>query len=61
MSLELISIQDVQTELTVGRSTVYNLLAAGKLKSVKVGKYRRITRDSFNDYLEELYKQIESQ
>jgi len=53
------SIQKVQTELDVGRSTVYNLIHAGKLQSVKLGKYRRITRTSFNEYLEELYEQID--
>ena len=56
----LMSIASVQHELDIGRSTVYNLIHAGKLASVKVGKYRRITRSSFNAYLEEIFEQVEA-
>lgn len=54
------SIQSVQDELSVGRTTVYNLINDGKLESIKVGKYRRVTRSSFNAYLEELFEQVNS-
>ena len=56
MSQELMSIDDVQRELNVGRTTVYNLLDQGKLKSVKIGRYRRITKESFDAYVEELFE-----
>lgn len=59
MSTRFLTIQEAQNELGVGRSTIYNLFAAGKLQSVKVGRNRRITRDSFNEFLEELFQQIE--
>lgn len=54
---ELMSISDVQEELGCSRSTVYNLLNSGELDSVKIGAFRRITRESFNAYLERCFEQ----
>ena len=60
IGVELMSVADVMRELQVGRTTVYNLIHAGELKSVKVGRYRRIVRQSFNDYLERCFQEANS-
>jgi excisionase family DNA binding protein len=39
--------------LDVGRSTVYELLRAGKLKGVKFGRAHRIVMQSIRDLVEE--------
>ena len=49
---ELMSIAEVQRELECSRSTVYNLLHVGEIESIKIGRFRRVTRKSFNDLLE---------
>jgi excisionase family DNA binding protein len=40
----LVTIGDAATFLRLGRSTVYQLLEAGQLPSVKIGRARRIPR-----------------
>ena len=39
--------------LDVGRSTVYELLRAGKLKGVKFGRAHRVVMQSIRDLVEE--------
>jgi excisionase family DNA binding protein len=38
-------------KLDVGRTTVYTLMASGELKSVKIGRSRRITADALREYV----------
>jgi excisionase family DNA binding protein len=45
---------DAARLLGVGRSTVYELLADGKLPSVKIGRARRITRAAIDDFVRAL-------
>ncbi|MCV0395920.1 MAG: helix-turn-helix domain-containing protein [Rhizobiaceae bacterium] len=47
----LASIPETGRALSVGRSTVYALISAGKLKTVKVGKRRLVLVDSTNAYV----------
>lgn len=42
----LLPVSDVADLLGVCRSTVWNLIAAGKLDTVKLGKSRRVKRSS---------------
>jgi len=37
--------------LGVGRSTLYQLLASGRLRSVRIGTCRRISRDAIHEFL----------
>jgi excisionase family DNA binding protein len=41
-------------ELGVGRTTVFELMAAGELESVKIGRARRIPADALRAYVERL-------
>jgi excisionase family DNA binding protein len=50
----LLSAEDVAEALTISRTRVYEILAAGELFSVKLGKVRRIPRESLNEYIEKL-------
>jgi excisionase family DNA binding protein len=48
------SIKDVVTRTRLSRSTVYQELATGRLKSVKVGRRRLITEAALIDFIEDL-------
>jgi excisionase family DNA binding protein len=41
-------------ELGVGRTKVYELIAAGELESITIGRARRIPADSIRAYVERL-------
>ena len=43
--------EEVAQALSVGRSTVYELMRAGELRSVKIGASRRIPTDAVVEYL----------
>ena len=64
---ELISVEDIVDQLLltpiqaaaalgVGRSTVYELLRAGDLQSVRIGASRRIPADALNAFLATLLR-----
>lgn len=40
--------------LGIGRSTLYELLAAGRIESVQIGRSRRIPMAALADYVEQL-------
>lgn len=42
----LITIPDAMHRLSVSRATIYKLLSEGELKSVKIGRSRRIPLES---------------
>jgi excisionase family DNA binding protein len=48
------SVEAIMERLCVGRSTVYQLLGSGELRSVKVGKRRLITESALIDFIEKL-------
>jgi excisionase family DNA binding protein len=48
------SVETIMERLCVGRSTVYQLLGSGKLRSVKVGKRRLIPESAVVDFIENL-------
>jgi excisionase family DNA binding protein len=50
----LLSAEDVAEALTISRTRVYEILAAGELFSVKLGKVRRIPRESLKEYIDKL-------
>lgn len=45
-----LTVADVQARLKVGRATVYRLIYAGELKSMKVGRVRRIPVSELEAY-----------
>jgi len=50
----LVSPQDAAAALSIGRSKVFELLAAGELASVKIGRRRLIPRQALDQYIERL-------
>jgi excisionase family DNA binding protein len=50
----LYPIKEIQQRLSVGRSTVYQLVSDGQLPSVKIGRRRFVTAVDLNAYIEGL-------
>ncbi|MGW0250810.1 helix-turn-helix domain-containing protein [Nocardia goodfellowii] len=51
MNDRFMTVQAAADELKVSRYSVYQLIWAGELQSVKVGRCRRIVRQSFETYV----------
>jgi len=47
----LLTVEQAAEALAVGRSTLYQLLQAGRLRSVKIGRCRRIPRQSLDEFV----------
>jgi excisionase family DNA binding protein len=47
----LLDIDEAASTLSIGRSSLYAELAAGRLRSVKVGKRRLVPADAIADYI----------
>lgn len=54
---DLLTIEDVAERLSVGMTTVHELVRSGRLFSVKIGRSRRIPASAFDTYLAELVSQ----
>jgi excisionase family DNA binding protein len=50
----LLSIEEAAEQLNVGRTYVYGLLTRGEIRSVKLGKSRRIPTEEIGAYVERL-------
>ena len=50
----LYDIEDVEDRTSLGRSTIYALMASGRLESVKVGARRLVPADSLEDFVRAL-------
>jgi excisionase family DNA binding protein len=48
---ELITVQAAASRLAVSRWTIHRLIWDQKVKSVQIGRCRRIIRKSFDDYV----------
>ena len=48
----IMTVEDLMPILLIGRSTAYKLVRSGKLKTFRVEKQIRITRDALIGYLE---------
>jgi excisionase family DNA binding protein len=44
-------VEDAARMLNVGRSTAYELIRSGRLRSVKIGRRRLVPRDALEDLL----------
>jgi excisionase family DNA binding protein len=47
-------VEDAARMLNVGRSTAYELIRSGRLRSVKIGRRRLVPRDALEDLLASL-------
>lgn len=48
------SIEDTAARLNVSRTTIYELISSGRLRSVKLGKRRLVPRDAQRELLASL-------
>jgi excisionase family DNA binding protein len=54
MAQLLLRPEEAAKALGVGRSTVFELIRAGELRSVKIGKLRRIPSEAVREYVDGL-------
>lgn len=54
VTAQLHTVETVQQRLSVGRSTVFGLIASGELRSVKVGRRRLVTESSLAEFIDRL-------
>jgi len=52
----LLSIEEVGRALSIGRSTVYELIGAGKLEVVHIGRAARVTVSSLEAFIRGLQR-----
>lgn len=58
MERVFLTAEEAAEALRVGRSRVYELLAAGEITSVKIGRLRRIPVDAVREYAERLVAEV---
>jgi excisionase family DNA binding protein len=49
----LLTVEEAAEVLSLGRTTVYNLIRAGDLDSVRIGRARRVSMDALRTFLKE--------
>ena len=54
METLLLKIPEVMARLAVGQTKVYELMSSGELRSVKVGRSRRVPNDDLERFMAEL-------
>lgn len=54
VNARLNSIESTMAQLGIGRSKVYELIASGQLRSVKVGRRRLVSEAAINEFVENL-------
>ena len=54
METILLKIPEVMARLAVGQTKVYELMSSGELRSVKVGRARRVPSDDLERFMAEL-------
>ena len=48
----IMTVEDLMPILLIGRNTAYELVRSGEIKSIRVGRQIRITRDALIEFLE---------
>lgn len=56
----MLTVEETAELLKVGRTTVYDLIRTGRLRSVMIGRLRRIRDTAVTDYLDNLDQAGES-
>ncbi len=49
----IFSVEDLMRFLDIGRNTAYTLVRSGQIKSIRVGRQIRITRDSLIEFVQD--------
>lgn len=50
-NLQAYTVEQVAKMLNIGRDKVYELIRTGQLRSIKIGKLRRITEEHLADFI----------
>jgi excisionase family DNA binding protein len=50
----LLTVEEAAEQLRLGRSTVFDLIRSGELRSVKIGRSRRIPLDALREFARRL-------
>lgn len=53
----LVSAEEAASRLSLGRTTVYALIASGRLRSVRIGRLRRVPIVALNEFVERIATQ----
>ncbi|MCC8247410.1 helix-turn-helix domain-containing protein [Saccharothrix luteola] len=53
----LLSVEDAARALSIGRTTMFNLIKTGEIASVQIGRLRRIPTTALTDYTTRLTAQ----
>ena len=51
MTAVLLTVEDAAQALALGRTKIYELLDAGELRSIKIGRARRIPVDALHEFV----------
>ena len=51
---DVLTVDDIAKILKIGRNKAYNLVHAGTIKSIRIGKIYRIPKSSIVEYIESL-------
>lgn len=54
MSKLTLSINEVAEQLSIGRTTVYRLVKCGELPSFKIGRSRRVSAKSLEEFVQRM-------
>jgi excisionase family DNA binding protein len=57
ISKKLLTINEAASALGLGRSLIYTLVAKGELKSIKIGRARRIPLSAIDEFIEQRLEQ----
>ena len=55
------TVDDKETQLSIGRTAVYELIAQGELESLKINRSRRIPTAAVEAYVERLREQARTE
>ncbi len=58
MERQLLTPEEVADVLHIGRTRVYELLYSGEIRSVKIGRLRRIPVDAVHQYIASLSEEV---
>ena len=61
LNSRLLNVEQAAQLLGLGRSKTYQLILRGELKSLKIGRSRRVPVDAIEDFIAELMRKAEAQ
>lgn len=57
----LLTVKDVEQRLQIAHTKLYELLGSGKLRSIKIGRARRIKESDLERFVEDLAAEAETE